>query len=125
MVLLFLATAAIAFFRVWQSGQLRFVLTPVAVLPLWLWLRTKTPREGMMVSTIGATPGAVVMLSFAAASLLSMAILAAIDIYVFDHPSQAPLKLYHVALFAPPFVLLFAGAYRGEQIKRAQMAMDA
>lgn len=110
MVPLLLGALAVGFVRVYQTGQLRYALTPIAVVPFWFMLRIRTPREGMRVSTIRSTPGAIVMICFGAASMTSFVLLSAIDVYVFHHSFRAPLELYHAALFAPPFVIMFTGA---------------
>ena len=39
MVPLFLGAGAIGILRVWQTGQLRFALTPIGIIPMWLMLR--------------------------------------------------------------------------------------
>jgi hypothetical protein len=121
----FLAAAAIGILRVWQTGQLESALAPVAVIPLWLMLRLRTPRDGMQVTTIRSTPGAVVLLWFMAAALISMALFSALDIYVFGHQFRAPLEPYHAALFAPPFIIIFAGAFwAADRIAKAKNALD-
>ena len=120
MIPLFLGAVAIGIVRFWQTGQLKFALIPIAVIPFWMMLRRQTPRDGMRVSTIQSTPGAVVLLWFVAASLVSMAFLFALDIYVFGHPFRAPLKPYHAALFAPPFVIMLTGGFWADRIAKAQ-----
>lgn len=114
---LFFAAAAIGIVRAFQTGQLGFTLMPLAVIPLWLMLRLQTPRDGMVVTTIRSTPGAIVMLWFALASLISMTVLFLIDIHVFGHPFRAPLEPYHALLFAPPFIILFTGAFLADRIQ--------
>ena len=121
---LFLAAAAIGILRVWQTGQLRFALAPVAVVPIWLILHLQTPRDGRQVTTIRSTPGAVVLLWFMAATLISMALLFALDIYVIGHPFRAPLEPYHAALFAPPFIIMFTGAFWADRIAKAKKTTD-
>ncbi|MEI8022057.1 MAG: hypothetical protein WCH39_27860 [Schlesneria sp.] len=120
MIPLFLGAAAIGIVRFWQTGQLKFALTPIAVIPFWMMLRRHTPREGMRVSTIQSTPGAVVLLWFVAASMISMALLFVVDIYVFGHPFRAPLKPYHAALFAPPFVIMLTGGFWADRIAKSK-----
>ncbi len=110
MVPLFLGAVAIAIVRVWQTGQIRFAFIPLAVMPIWLMLRLQTPRDGIPATTIRSTPGAGVLLWFMAATLISMAILFAVDIYVFRHPFRAPLEPYHAALFLPPVIIMLIGA---------------
>jgi hypothetical protein len=124
MVPLFLGAVAIGIVRVWQTGQLQFALIPIAVIPIWLMLRLHTPRDGMRVTTIRGTPGAVVLLWFMAATLISMALLFAVDIYVFGHPFRAPLEPYHGALFTPPFIIMFTGAFWADRIAKAQKVTD-
>lgn len=119
---LFLGASAIGFVRVWQTGQWPFALAPIAVIPLWLALRLQTPRDGMPVKTIRSTPGAVVMLWFAAAALISMAILYAIDLYILHHSLRGPLELHHAALYALPFLIILTGAYWADRIKRTKKA---
>jgi hypothetical protein len=125
MLLIFLAVAAIGAFRAWQSGQVLIAFAPVAVIPLWLMLRLQTPRDGMRVTTIRSTPGAVVLLWFMAATIISMAILFALDIYVLGHPFRAPLEPYHAGLFAPPFMIMFGGAYWADRIAKAKESADS
>jgi hypothetical protein len=125
MVPLFLGAAVIGSVLVWQTGQLHFSLAPIAVVPLWMLLRLQTPRGGMRVATIRSTPGAVVMLWFVGAALISMAILFAIDVYIFRHPYRAPLEPYHAAILAPPFLIMFTGAYWADRIAKAQRSKDS
>ena len=124
MLPLFLAATAITVLRVWQTGQFQLALAPVAVIPIWLMLRLQTPSDGMRVTTIRSTPGAVVLLWFMAATLISMALLVALDIYVFGHPFRAPLEPYHAALFAPPFIVMFTGAFWADRIAKRKKAKD-
>lgn len=124
MLPLFLAVAAIGISQVWQTGQLRFALAPVAVVPLWLMLRPQTPPDGMPVTTIRSTPGAVVLLWFMAATLISMALLLAFDVYVIGHPFRAPLEPYHAALFAPPLIIMFTGAFWADRIAKEKKARN-
>ncbi len=124
MLPLFLASTAIGILRVWQTGQFRFAFAPVAVIPIWLMLRLQTPRNGMEVKSIRSTPGAVILLWFMAATLLSMVLLIAIDIYVFKHPFRAPLEPYHAALFSPPFIIMFTGVYWADRIAKAKKGTD-
>lgn len=124
MLPLFLAAAAIGILRVWQTSQFQFALTPVAIIPIWLMLRQQTPRDGMRVTTIRSTPGAVVLLWFMAATLISMVLLFALDIYVFRHSFRAPLEPYHAALFAPPFIIMFTGAFWADRIAKAKKTTD-
>ena len=118
MLPLFLAVAAIGVVRAIQSGQLRFTLLPVVVIPICLMLRLQTPRDGMPASTVRSTPGAIVMLWFAIAALSSMTILLVIDSYIFEHPFRTRLKLYHALLFAPPFIIMFVGAFFADRIQK-------
>ena len=105
-------------------GNGPIALTPIAVIPIWLMFRLKTPRDGMRVTTIRSTPGVVVLLWFMAATLISMALLFALDIYVFGHPFRAPLEPYHAALFAPPFIIMFTGAFWADRIAKSKKAID-
>ena len=124
MLPLLIGAAAIGIFRVLQTGQLQFALAPAAVIPIWLMLRLQTPRDGMRVTTIRSTPGAVVLLWFMAATLISMALLFALDLYVFGHPFRAPLEPYHAALFVPPFIIMFTGAFWADRIAKTKKATD-
>ena len=124
MLPLFLAATAIGVLRVWQTGQFQFALAPVAVIPVWLMLRVQTPRDGMRVTTIRSTPGAVVLLWFMAGTLISMALLFALDIYGFEHPFRAPLEPYHAALFAPPFIIMFTGAFWADRIAKSKKSKE-
>ena len=90
MLALLIATIGIAVAMVALTGELRFALSPVGVLPLWAVLHFRTPRNGMAVTTIRSTPGAVTMLWFCGATLVLMAALFAIDVYVFG------LSLIHI-----------------------------
>lgn len=122
MLPLFLAAAAIGILQIWQTGQLRFALNPIVVVPIWLMLRLQTPREGMQVTTIRSTPGTVVLLWFMAATLISMALLLAFDVYIIGHPFHAPLEPYHAALFAPSFIIMFTGVFWADRISREKKA---
>lgn len=124
MLPLFLAAMAIGALRVWQTGHFQFALAPVAVIPIWLMLHLQTPRDGMRVTTIRSTPGAVVLLWFMAATLISAVLLMALDIYAFGHPFRAPLEPYHAALYAPPFIIMFTGAIWADRIAKAGKATD-
>jgi hypothetical protein len=73
----------------------------------------------MAVTTIRSTPGAVTMLWFCGATLVLMAALFAIDVFVFGHPFHAPLELYHLFMFGPLFVLLLVGAYFADRASKA------
>ncbi|MEM6799441.1 MAG: hypothetical protein AAF589_07995 [Planctomycetota bacterium] len=46
-----------------------------------------------------------------------MGALVAIDTYLLGHPMHEPLELYHAALYLPPFVLLFVGAFLSDRQK--------
>lgn len=120
MIPLFLGAAAIGVVQFRQTGQLKFALTPLAVIPFWMMLHRQTPHDGLHVTTIRSTPGAVILLWFVAASLISMALLFAVDIYVFGHSFRAPLKPYHAALFAPPFIIMLTGGFWADQIAKGQ-----
>lgn len=115
----FLVAICIGAFLVWQTGQLRFAVSPLGVLPLWLMLRFRTPSEGIPVTTIRSTPGAVVMLWCCGVALVSFAALLLVDIYLFRHPFRAPLKPYHFLLFSPPFVIMIGGGFVVERIQKA------
>ena len=119
MLALLIATIGIVVAMVALTGELRFALSPVGALPLWAVLHFRTPRNGMAVTTIRSTPGAVTMLWFCGATLVLMAALFAIDVYVFGHPFQDPLKLYHLFMFGPLFILLLVGAYFAERAAKA------
>ncbi|HVX14154.1 MAG TPA: hypothetical protein VHC22_23410 [Pirellulales bacterium] len=118
---LFIAVAVIGIGLFWQTGELHFALRPVGVILLWVILRLLTPREGMPVATISETPGATVMLSHFGVALASLALLVAIDVFVFHHPFGGLLELYHVALFAPVAIIAFVGIHRAQRIANAQM----
>ena len=120
MLPLFVAMILFGAFSVWKTGQLRFAAAPLGVLPLWAMLRFLTPRVGMKTSTIRSTPGAVVMLWFSGAGILLAGALVAVDIYLIGHPFRAPLEPYHAILFTPPFILIFAGAYRADRIANSK-----
>lgn len=57
------------------------------------------------------------MLWFCGAALLLTAALVAVDTCWLGHPANEPLELYHAALFSPPFVLMFVGAYFADRKK--------
>jgi hypothetical protein len=124
MLPLFLAAAVIGILRVWQTGQFQFAFAQVPVILFWLMLRLQTPRNGMEVTSIRSTPGAVVLLWFMAATLISMALAVAIDIYVFKHPFRSPLEPYHAALFAPSFLIMFTGVFWADRIAKANKDTD-
>ena len=119
MLALLIATIGIAVVMVALTGELRFALSPIGVLPIWAVLHFRTPRNGMAVTTIRSTPGAVTMLWFCGATLVLMAALFAIDVYLLGHPFRAPLKLYHLFMFGPLFILLLVGAYFAERAAKA------
>ncbi len=125
MVALLVATIAIAVVMVILTGELRFALSPIGVLPLWAVLHFRTPRGGMAVTTIRSTPGAVTMLSFCGATLLLMAALFAIDVHVLGHPFHAPLELYHLFMFGPLFILLLVGAFFADRASKAARNQDS
>ena len=54
-----------------------------------------------------------------ASALFLMVALIAIDIVVFSHPFPGPLERYHAALFAPPLLIIFVGAFRTDRIVKA------
>ncbi|XAL98820.1 hypothetical protein OT109_14670 [Phycisphaeraceae bacterium D3-23] len=107
-------------------GQFKapLLLAPLYVIVPWLLFRLTTPREGMYVRTIRGTPGAVVMLWSAAVSLGSMIALLVFDVVVLRHPLKAPLEAYHVLVFAPPSMILLAGAVWAGRIQNAADACD-
>ena len=119
MLALLIATIGIAVVMVALTGELRFALSPIGVLPIWAVLHFRTPRNGMAVTTIRSTPGAVTMLWFCGATLVLIAALFAIDVYLLGHPFRAPLKLYHLFMFGPLFILLLVGAYFAERAAKA------
>ena len=120
MVVLLIATISISAIMVVLTGEFRFALSPIGVIPLWAMLHFRTPRDGMAVNTIlRSTPGAVTMLCFCGATLVLMAILFAIDVYMLGHPFHAPLELYHLFMFGPLFTLLLVGAYFAERAAKA------
>lgn len=119
MLPLFVAAIFIGAFLVWQTGQLRFAAAPILVLPIWAMLRFQTPRDGMSVTTIRSTPGAVVLLWFMAATIVLFGLILAFDVYVLGHPFRAPLERYHALLFAPPFIVMFTGAFWADRQQKA------
>ena len=118
MIAFLVATIVISAVLVSLTGQLRFVLSPLGVLPLWAVLRFQTPRDGMAVTTIRSTPGAVVLLWFSAATIVVTIIVTVIDIYLLGHPFYAPLEPYHAILFAPSFIVMFTGAFWASRIEK-------
>lgn len=109
----------------WSTGEIRFTTAPFGVLGFWAILHFTTPREGRSYATIHGTPGAPTLLWFCVATLLLTGALTAVDTYLLGHPIDEPLELYHVALFSPPFVLLFVGAYVSDRQKgRGQVASN-
>jgi hypothetical protein len=124
MMPLFVASFFLGGYTAWRTGQPRFYAAPFPVLLMWVMLRFTTPREGMAVTTIRSTPGAVVMLSFCAAAMLLMVTLSLVDIYVLDHPMDATLEPYHVLLYAPPFIVMLSGACWADRIAKAARARD-
>ena len=122
MLVLLVLTLPISTVMVWTTGEIRFASLPMGVIPLWALLHFRTPPEGMPVKTIRSTPGAILMLWFAAATVIVALIMAMIDIWVFGKPLNGPLEAYHVLLFAPPFIILFTGAFLAGRIQqRAKM----
>ncbi|WP_099261847.1 hypothetical protein [Rhodopirellula bahusiensis] len=119
MLPLFVASVCIAAFLFWQTGKLRLFVAPCGVIALWLMLRFKTPPDGMTVTTIRSTPGAVVLLWFMAATLVVGAIVIGIDVYIIGHPFRAPLEPYHAFFYSPPFVIMFAGVYFADRLQRS------
>ena len=116
----FIVAIAVGVFLVWQTGQLRFAVSPICVLPLWIMLRLKTPREGLHVSTIRSTPGAVTMLWCCGAALALSGILVAIDIYWLGHAFRDPLEPYHALMFSPPFIVMILGPLVIEKLRRSR-----
>jgi len=119
MLPLFVAAAIVGGFTAWQTGRVRFVVAPFAVLPLWMTLRFQTPADGMEVTTIRSTPGATAMLWCCAAAIVLFAGLLAIDICLFGHPFRAPLEPYHFLLFSPPFMIMIGGGFVVDRIQKA------
>lgn len=115
---LFLAAAVIGVIRVYQTGQLRFALLPIATIPIWLTIRWTTPREGMWASSARQVPTLFLMLAFSVAAIFAMAVVLLIDIQLLGHPFNAPLEPYHALLFSPPFVILFTGAFLADRSSR-------
>lgn len=103
----------------WLTGQPKFAATPLGVLALWAVLHFMTPRQGQSHATVRGTPGAPTLLWFLGAALLWMAALLGIDFYLFDRTIHDPLQLYHVAVFLPPFLLIFVGAHLADRLSRA------
>ena len=122
---LFVLAICVGAFLVWQTGQLRFAVSPLGVLPIWLMLRFTTPPDGMSVTTIRSTPGAVTMLWCCGVALTLFAALLAIDIYVIGHPFRAPLEPYHFLLFSPPFVIMIGGGFVVDRIQKASSRRDS
>ena len=113
-----IVAAAIGIVLAFKLGQLRFMLTPLPVVGIWLMLRLLTPRDGMTATTIRSTPGAIVMMWHFLAAMISTIILTVIDIYIFGHPFQAPLEPYHALLFAPPLIIIITGVFFAERIRK-------
>ncbi|XZE37111.1 hypothetical protein SH501x_002713 [Pirellulaceae bacterium SH501] len=125
MLPLFLAVTAIGIVRVLQTGQLRFALLPLALIPLWLGLRLQTPRDGILTPTVRSTPGVIVLFWSSGAAISLMMLLLAIDVYVLGNPFPSPLNTYHWLLFSPPFIIMFVGAIFADRImKRQKRASD-
>jgi hypothetical protein len=114
-----IVAAAIGSVLVFMSGQLRFAITPLIVIALWLMLRLLTPPDGMTVTTICSTPGAIVLLWHLLAALISMIVLIVIDIHIFGHPFRAPLEPHHTLIFTPPLIIALTGVFFSER-KRKQ-----
>jgi len=125
MVVFLIATIGISAIMVVLTGEFRYALSPIGVIPLWAMLHFRTPRDGTAVNTIRSTPGAVTMLCFCGATLVLMAILFAIDVYMLGHPFHAPLELYHLFMFGPLFILLLVGAYFAERAAKATRNQDS
>ena len=51
MMPLFLGLVAFGIVRIWQTGQFRFALAPVAVIPLWMMLRRGAKFHTVICST--------------------------------------------------------------------------
>lgn len=115
MLPLLLVSALIGIVGSSLTGQFEFWLPIVGVLTLWILLRILTPPEGIAAAPIRSTPGVFILFSFALASLAAMGIVVAIDVIVFSHPFSAPLKPYHLVLFAPPFLIMFTGAWLSDR----------
>lgn len=110
--------AIISGVAIWLTGEYRYTRTPLGLLCVWGVLRVLTPSEGRSCSTVRETPGMLTLVCSCAVSLLLGAILMAVDICVFGKRLGDPLELYHAALYLPPFVLLFTGAYWSERQAR-------
>ena len=112
-----LLAAVVGGVTAWFTGELRFATAPLGLLGVWAMLHFRTPREGRSYPTIHGTPGAPTLLWFCGATLLLTGALTAVDTYLLGHPINEPVELYHAALFLPPFVLLFVGAYYSDRKK--------
>lgn len=115
MVAFLIGLIVVSAVRVWQTGQLRFCALPLTVVPMWVGLRFQMPRAGMESPTIASLRGLRAVLWFECTALLYFGAAVAIDRYVLGHSSDAPAEPYQVLLYAPAFVLMFAGAYWGDR----------
>jgi|694.fasta_scaffold22620_4 hypothetical protein len=115
---LFLAATVIGIIRACQTQLWQFVFMPVTIIPLWLMLYLTTPKNGMRVKTIRATPGVSSLLCLMASVLVMLALVVAIDIYIFGQSLQDPLQAYHAILFAPPVLTLIIAVLWVSRIQR-------
>ena len=90
----FLLATIVSIYCAWETGEYRLALAPIGVLCFWAKLLWFTPRAGMACPTIGATPGASVMLWSFAVGFALFGVASAVDIYVFNKPFHDNLPLF-------------------------------
>jgi hypothetical protein len=87
------------------------LLCPLGVIALWLWLRFQTPPGGMPARRISATPGAPQLLAWLAFMGALFALVFAFDGLVLGQGWREPLKLYHLGLYLPLWIVLLVGVW--------------
>ncbi|APZ93463.1 hypothetical protein [Fuerstiella marisgermanici] len=82
----------------------------IYLLCLWLIIRFIWPKAGNSATRMSARPGAMPMLTIGAVAMAFLGGGIAVDHYVFGQRKGDTPQLYQLALYTPPFVLMFAGA---------------
>jgi hypothetical protein len=114
----FLAGSILGIVSICISGQLKFIIIPFSVLPLWFIVHFfLCPKKGIRTTTIRGdvrnlrnTPGGTQSVSYFLVVLLLFMGLSAYELFVRGVPSNAPPQWYHwVAAVVFAFLLVAGG----------------
>lgn len=95
------------------------LLSPLGVVGLWLMLRLETPADGRPTLRITATPGAPQLLAWLGFMVMLCAAVTAFDMVVLGQGWHDSLKWYHVGLYLPLIIMIFAGVWMIEKRHRS------